>query len=140
MKSLTVYIKKRRQHKMMIRERGKRVQLIRTVYSPSKKRGLQETVGTFDRHCPRVKDIDSILLDKLTAEELDQLADWIKKRDEEATASALAWAAKLALAKIQALAAAYDPRWVSDEEIACITKALSDLKAARRLWKRSPSS
>jgi hypothetical protein len=137
---LTVYIKKRRQHIMMIRERGKRVQLIRTVYSAEKKRGIQETIGTFDRYCPTVKDIDSILLDKLTAEELEQLAGWIKKRDEETTANALAWAAKLALAKLQALASAYDPRWVSDEEIASITKALSDLKAARRTWKRSPSS
>jgi len=122
---------------MTIRERGGKVQLIRNQYSPEKKRGVQVVLGSFDRYLSAVEEVDSILTEKLTADERKQLGDWFDQRKRQALVSNLIFAPGDICKNLNLLAEHYSPGHPSDQQIDEMKEALSGLLEARRKWKKS---
>lgn len=71
---------------MQIREKGKKILCIRTVYKTELKRSVGETVATQERWLDRVSDD---VREKLTDEEVQQLEQWLKDRTEHRSADSL---------------------------------------------------
>jgi hypothetical protein len=71
----------RRRLGMQLKLRGSTVQLLRATYLPEKKRSIQTSLGTFDTHCRTMQDISEGILAALTAEEQEQLAAWLDRRE-----------------------------------------------------------
>jgi hypothetical protein len=59
---------------MHIREHGKSIQLLRTVYDPSKKRGVQKVVGRLPQDIDKIPDN---IMAALTGEEQQHLTDYL---------------------------------------------------------------
>lgn len=121
---------------MTIRERGGKVQLIRNQYSPEKKRGVQVVLGSFERYYDAVKQIDSILLEKLTADEREQLDGWFADKQQQRLQKTVEYAAAVIVRHLDALTENYDPARCSDEQIEQIRGALSALLEQRRKRKK----
>lgn len=64
---------------MQIREQGRKIQCIRTVYDKTIKRGRQTVVATFPRH---IEDMPTTGLDVLTEAERIELEEWLTQRRE----------------------------------------------------------
>lgn len=71
---------------MQIREKGKKILCIRTVYKSELKRSVGETVATQERWLDRVSDE---VREALTDDELQQLEKWLKERTESRSADSL---------------------------------------------------
>lgn len=71
---------------MQIREKGKKILCIRTVYKSELKRSVGETVATQDRWLEQVSDD---VRENLTDEEIKQLEQWLKERTENRSADSL---------------------------------------------------
>lgn len=132
---------------MMIRERGGKIQLVRTEYVPVAKdesgkqipgtgRGKQVIVGTFDRFRSAVSSVDSTLLEKLTADEKKELEAWFDAKRQEEQRRSLSLAPRSAVRSLKELAANFEASPVSDEQIEEIKAAMSELLAARRSAKK----
>jgi len=121
---------------MTIRERGGKIQLIRNQYSPEKKRGVQVVLGTFDRYLSTAKEIDSMLLDQLTADERAQLDQWFADKAARSQALTIKYAPQQVIEKLDMLAEHYDPATVTDEQIEQIRGSVSALLEKRRTWKK----
>ncbi len=64
---------------MFFRERGKRVQCIRSYYDKVKKHGGQLIVLSFPNSTDDIKGIDPVLRKRLTKDELDQLKTYLSE-------------------------------------------------------------
>lgn len=64
---------------MHFRVRGRIVQVIRSVYEPSLKRGRTDIVGRLDRHCPTLSES---LREACSAEELAEVQRWISQHTQ----------------------------------------------------------
>lgn len=128
---------------MMIRERGGKIQLVRTEYVPVAKddagqqipgtgRGKQVIVGTFDRYRSAVDSVDSTLIEKLTADERQELEAWFDAKRQEERQRSLSMAPRSAVRSLKELADNFEDAPVSDEQIEEIKAAMSELLAARR--------
>lgn len=71
---------------MQIREKGKKLLCIRTVYVPEKKRTVGVTVASQESYLSTVSEKVS---QQLTKEEVDQLTEWLAKRAENDTVNRL---------------------------------------------------
>lgn len=132
---------------MMVRERGGRVHLLRTEYVPVAKddsgkqipgtgRGKQTIIGTFDRFLSSANEVDSMLLEQLTADERGQLDAWFQARQEEERRRSLSIAPRSAVRGLKELAANFETSPLDDEQIEEIKAAMSELLAARRAHKK----
>lgn len=124
---------------MTIRERGGKVQLIRNQYSSEKKRGVQVVLGSFDRYLSAVEEVDSILTEKLTVDERQQLEQWFEERAARNAEITIKFAPGSICDKLKLMAENYDPSSVSDDQIEQIKAGLSGLLQARRQWKKRQS-
>lgn len=122
---------------MTIRERGGKVQLIRNQYSAEKKRGVQVVLGTFDRFLSSANEVDSMLLEQLTADERGQLDAWFAEKQQKRTEDSIKYAPATVVRNLDVMAEHYDPAQVSDEQITAIKVSLSALLEARRKWKKA---
>ncbi|KNM36433.1 hypothetical protein AEU92_03915, partial [Salmonella enterica subsp. enterica serovar Berta] len=64
---------------MQIREQGRKIQCIRTVYDKTIGRGRQTVIATLARY---TTEMPSTGLDELTEAERETLAEWLAKRRE----------------------------------------------------------
>jgi hypothetical protein len=62
---------------MQIKTKGSRVYLLRSSYDPTKKRSIQEVIGSADRYVPR---LDPDLEQQLRPEELKQWKDYLVEK------------------------------------------------------------
>lgn len=124
---------------MTIRERGGKVQLIRNQYNPGKKRGVQVVLGSFNRYLSAVEEVDSILTEKLTADEREQLESWFDMKKRQALVSNLIFAPGDICKNLNLLAENYKPDHPSDQQIDEMKASLSALLEARRKWKKRQS-
>lgn len=73
---------------MQFREQGRKIQCIRSTYSPETKRSSQKVIATFDRWADK---LPSVGLDDLTDAERVELAAWFEARQAKAQASRQQW-------------------------------------------------
>lgn len=71
---------------MQIREKGKKLLCIRTVYVPEKKRTVGVTVASQESY---LSTVSNEVCQQLTKEEVDQLTEWLSKRSENDTVNRL---------------------------------------------------
>lgn len=116
---------------MQIREQGRKVQCIRSVYDPAVQRSHQKVVASFPRY---TTDMPTSGLDALTDEERQTLENWLAaKRDQHQSAhrSYVARNAEQWLGELSASLAANDPA-TSPEKAAAIWKAIGEVAKALR--------
>jgi len=71
---------------MQIREKGRKVLCIRTEYVPEKKRTFGRTVASQNSYLSTVSEE---VRQQLTKEEVDQLSNWLARREEERSVTSL---------------------------------------------------
>jgi len=118
---------------MRIKEKGTRLQLLRTEYVPELKRGRDVMVGSLSKYDSRVPDdIKSLLSD----DELAKLETHLKERQEASAAAMQGFALDMLPSKlresIEALKSADKVASVTPEHAARIWAALDDMRTAMR--------
>lgn len=73
---------------MQIREKGKRLLLIRTKYDSDRKRTIGHTVASQDKY---LSTVDPLVRLQLTKEEVDKLEKWLSSRAEKQSVDSLKW-------------------------------------------------
>lgn len=126
---------------MQIKEKGNRVQLIRTEYLPEKKRTVGRIVATFDRYtstfpdeiCRQVKEKG---FQQITDEERQQINKWIvdnkEKRDVDSLKHSLSYVASSIGRAAEALAVDDLADRVTTEQAQAIFSAIDTLKKGLR--------
>jgi len=132
---------------MQLRETGNKIQVLRAEYVPAErdengnlKRGTGRTktkmVGSFDSYLSSVSLIDSSLLEKLSDDEKQIIADYIEEKKQSEFQGRLKSAPRWAAEYIKMLADNYDPAVISDDQLTAIREAVKTLNAARAEYKR----
>lgn len=126
---------------MQIKEKGNRVQLIRTEYIPEKKRTVGRIIATFDRYettfpvdiCRQVEEKG---FQQISDEERQQVEQWIVDNKEKRSVDSLSLGLSLAASNInratQALAVDELADRVTPEQAQAIFSAVDALKKALR--------
>lgn len=123
----------------MIREQGRQVQLVRSVYSKEKVRSLQQVFMTFER---RERYETTVISDYLTQEQIEQLTEperqklsfWLYKKEDERkrsqTSSALAAIAETL--KLAAQGARTDYTFLNETTALSIYSSMDELQKQLR--------
>jgi len=118
---------------MRIKEKGTRLQLLRTEYVPELKRGRDVMVGSLSKYDSRVPDDIKTLLSE---DELAKLEAYLKDRHEASAAAMQGFALDTLPSKlresIEALKSADKVASMTPEHAAKIWSALDDMRAAMR--------
>lgn len=119
---------------MQIREKGRKIQLIRTEYRPEKKRTFPITVGTYDKYRSAAP-IE--ILDLLTDEEKEQVVKWHddrKKNDCRETSLLTAGQINLSIMSAAAGFIGDDAQELTESKAKAIYEAMDELtKTMRKL-------
>lgn len=116
---------------MQIREQGRKIQCIRSVYDPAVQRSHQKVVAALPRYTTAMPTTG---LDELTDLERTELENWLAaKRDQyqSATRAHIARSAEQWLAELTASIAANEPA-MTPEKAAAIWKGMSEVAKALR--------
>lgn len=118
---------------MRIKEKGKRLQLLRTEYVPELKRGRDVMIGSLSKYDAHVPDDVKALLSE---DELAKLETHLKERREASAAVMQGFALDTLPSKLrEAMEALKSPEHaasVTPEHAASIWSALDDMRAAMR--------
>lgn len=117
---------------MQIREQGRKLQCIRSVYDPAPvKRSHQKVVATFPRY---ITSMPTEGLDELTVQERKELDDWLTTRRNKQQSEHRSFVARSAekwLGELSAAVTSNEPA-MTPERAAAIWKGISDVAKALR--------
>jgi hypothetical protein len=116
---------------MQIREQGRKIQCIRSVYDPAVQRSHQKVIATFTRYTTTMPTTG---LDELTDQERAELEKWLAaKRDQYQSANRahIARSAEQWLGELTASIAADEPD-MTPEKAAAIWKGIGEVAKALR--------
>ncbi|EBR9138308.1 hypothetical protein V6S45_24125 (plasmid) [Escherichia coli] len=124
---------------MQIREQGRKIQCIRTVYDKAIGRGRQTVIATLARY---TTEMPTTGLDELTEAERETLAEWLAKRREASQKSQEAYTAMSADRWLVTLAKAIrEGQELRPEQAAAIWQGMGEVgKALRKAGHAKPKA
>jgi len=110
-----------------IQTRGDRVELVRTTYDTTKKRGVGKIIGSFKNW---ERSVPSDLFEKLDQEEQNKINDWLDKKNEESRVFRLKMS--LEAQSLNSLSQAVEENEISTEKAKELFLLMDSLKKSLR--------
>ena len=121
---------------MQIRERGGKVELLRSVYSKEDKRCTMKLIGSADKYS---RTFPAVLLEKLSDDERAEASTWLKTRIEAESVANQKYAVRGAAGRLKDLAIAIPVVGLDAAQAAAIQEAWKLVqKAIRKAVKPAP--